>query len=678
VALINYKSSQIHLNQPNKVLGISVSAIAGKSYWDHANGSGDLWYSGSGSKKYYQWTVTFSVTAQGHGSHLSRDDFTYNGLDVVVGDWVAGATTGQCLKIISIDSKTTNSVTCVVEDWLRYNTFKSATGDGVFSTGAGIIFSLNELGLPMLDPLPTTAASSFYATVMSRFQYLNPSLNYVLEKTAHGFSRGDVICADSSGYVKATSSTMAKMIGVVVESGPGPNMFMISPNTRIIDFDPSIPGVRGDYIYVDTDGDLTTTDTGKIAFLKIQNSIPTNLLGTINTPSVPDTHVLKLNGTSITFAGTGSANATLAQMVTQINAGSSTHKVVAVAAPTATVINSNPDSTAYGLIGGYTTFAASFDNGSAATATTVTFSTNTAGQAKYGSAVAIPSDMATDINAASITNLTASSNDADTQLTLTEANGNAVTIANITSDSNGNPFVGGSNVSGLVASTSATGTSRINLARSDGGEILIYEGTEHFRVNTGIASGHTGMLPLALNVEQGIRSGTTSVVANISARDSLTVLTGDQAHVLSAADGEWALYLYNGSVWVKISDADSSTTDAKTLTTTFTMPASGFGVSTTNTLGNISAGGKITSVSIDVATAFSGHSGGGPNIEIGTTADPDQFVNDPSNDLTDVTVFMPTSEHVHPAGSAQDLEVKARCNHYNATAGTVTVKLTYI
>ena len=676
MALINYKSSQIKLNHPNKVLGASVGSISGKNYWDHQNGAGDIWYSGSASKKYYRWTVTFTVTAQGHGSHLSRDDFTFNGLDVVVGDWIAGATTGQCLKIISIDSKTTNSVTCVVEDWLRYNTFKASDGDGIFNTGSCIVFSLNESGIPMLDPLPTTAAASFYATVMSRFQYLNPSLNYVLEKTSHGFAKGDVICADSTGYVKSTAGTMGKMIGVVVESGPGPNMFMLSPNNRIIDFEPSIPGNKGDYIYVDTDGDLTTNDTGKIAFLKIQDAVPTELVGDQENPTIPDTHVIKLNGSTITFAGTGSANATLSQVVSQINAGTASHSVGATSIPTPNIINSESDSTAYGLVGGYTTFAASFNTGSGTT--TVTFSTNTAGQAKYSAAVAIPSDMATDINAAGITNLTATFNTADTQLTLTEAQGNAIIIANVTNDDNGNPFVGASNVSGLNATTASPGTNKLNLIRSDGGEILIYESTEHFLNNTGISSGHNGMYPLALNVEQGLRAGTVVVVNDIAGRDNITAQTGDQCHVLTAADGEWALFLYNGSTWIKIADADSSIVDARTLTTTFTMPASGFGTSTTNTLGNISPGGKITSVAIDVTTAFSGHSGGDPDLEIGTTADPDAFVDCPSNDLTDVIVFMPTSEYVHPAGETQDLEIKARCNHWNATSGEVIVKLTYI
>jgi len=286
--------------------------------------------------------------------------------------------------------------------------------------------------------------------------------------------------------------------------------------------------------------------------------------------------------------------------------------------------------------------------------------------------------MAKDINDAAIANLTASANASDTVLTLTEANGNTVTITNITSDSNGNPFVGGSNVSGLDATTNGPGTSRLNLTRSDGGEVLIYEGTEHFRVNTGIASGHTGMYPLALNVEQGIRQGSVTVVNNIAARNGLTAQTGDQAHVLAAVDGEWALYLYDGSSWVKISDADSSVVDAKTLTSKFTMPVGGFGTATTNTLGNISPGAKITSVAIEVTTAFTGHSGGTPSIEIGTTVDPDQFVDDPSNDLTEVITFMPTSEYVYPSTETQDLVVKARCNHFNATAGVVTVKLTYI
>ena len=156
MALSNYKSSHIELNVPNKVLETSISSVTGNAYWDHANGSADLWSSDKGTKKYYRWEITFSVTQQLHGSHLTRDDFKYNGLDIVVGDWIAEATSGDCWKIISITSKSTTSVTAIVEDWLRYNTFRASNGNGAPSSGSGVIFSLNEKGIPMLDPLPGT------------------------------------------------------------------------------------------------------------------------------------------------------------------------------------------------------------------------------------------------------------------------------------------------------------------------------------------------------------------------------------------------------------------------------------------------------------------------------------------------------------------------------------------
>ena len=669
MASSNYKSSHIELNVPNKVLETSISSVTGNAYWDHANGSGDIWYSGSGTKKYYRWEVTFSVTQQLHGSHLTRDDFKFNGLDVVVGDWLAESTTGDCWKIISISAKSTTSVTAVVEDWLRYNTFRASNGNGAPSNGSGVVFSLNEKGIPMLDPLPTSTAGSFYPTLASRFEYLNPQTNYVLEQTAHGFAKGDVIAVSSAGFSKANTNTMARMIGVVTEAGPGPNQFMILPNNQIIDFDPTIPGSQGDYVYVSSTGALTTTDTGKIAFLKLQAAIPTVLVGTASNPELPHDHTIKLNGQTVQFTNSGS-NVTLALAVGQINAVANTN-VVAASTPTATVITSDGDNTIYGLAGGYTNFSAAIDSGSGNT--TVNFTTN---GSQYAG-VATPEDMKTDITAANIANLSVTAS--TTVLTLTELNGNAITITNVTNDTNNNPFVGGSNVSGLPASTSATGTSKLQLTRSDGGPIDVYESTEHFRLNTGIASGHTGMYPLAMNIEQGIRTGGTTLVANITARDSLSAMAGDQAYVTNDGQGEWALYLYDGSGWVEISNEDSATVDAKTMQTSFSMPIGGFGNSTTNNLGNISPGRKIQSVSVDVTTAFTGYTGSTlPNIEVGTVADPDAYVDEVSNDCTSAEMFISNPEYTYPASENQEQLIKVRCNHYGATAGNVTIKLTYI
>jgi len=671
MAISNYKSTQIELNVPNKVLATSISSVSGHAYWPHQNGTGDLWYEGVGTKKYYQWTVTFSVTEQLHGSHLTRDDFKYNGLDIVVGDWLGQASSGDCWKVISVTSKTTTSVTCIVEDWLRYNTFRASNGNGAPSSGSGVIFSLNEKGIPMLDPLPGTVAASFYPTVASRFEYLNPQTNYVLEQTAHGLSKGDIVAVSGSGFSKANTSTMAKMIGVVTEAGPGPNQFMILPNNKIVDFEPSIPGSQGDYVYVSSSGEFTTSDTGKIAFLKIQDAIPTTLTGTVNDPTIPDNHAITLNTKTVTFAGTGGANATLAQMVATIN-GVSGHSVVASSVPTPNAINSDPSNAIYGLVGGYTPFSAYIDSGSGNTL--VNFTTN---GSQYSN-VSTPEDMETDIKAANIANLTVSAT--ATVLTLTEENGNAINFTNANADSNSNHFAGGSSLTGFDLTNASPGTNKLLLTRADGGPIDIYEGTENFRVSTGIASGHTGMYPLAMNIEQGIRTGGTTLVASISARDALSSQAGDQAYVTNKGDGEWGLYLYTGSAWVEVSNQDSATVDAKTLTTTFTMPVGGFGTSTTQNLGNISPGRKIQSVSIEVNTTFVGHSGGEPNIEIGTQADPDVYCDSPSNDLTASAgdTFICNPEYQYPATETQDQLIRARCNHYGASAGNVTIKLTYI
>lgn len=671
---ISYRTGQIKLNYPNKVLSCSVSSQSGTAYWPHANGSTDPWYEGSPTKKYYRWEITFSVTEQSHGSHLTRESGKYNGLDIIVGDWIAGATSGQCLKIVSISSKTKTSVTAIVEDVLRYNTFKSTTGNGMFSNGSAVVFGLNENGLPLLDPLPGIVSGDFYATVVSRFQYLNPQLNYILQQTSHGFSVGDVIAVTGSGFVKANTDTMNKMIGTVIEDGPGPDFFILSPNNRIIDFDPKIPGNQGDYIYVQNDGSLGTSDTGKSAFLNIQNAIPTLLEGTQDGPEVPNNHVITLNGVDVTFTGTGGANANTSQIASAINSDTANHSVVAETVPTKNIITSDSSAVAYGLVGGFVPFSAYIDSGSGNTL--VNFTTDTAGQAAYGLAVGIAEDMASDINSAGIANLTATFSSTNL-LTLTELNGNTITISNGTSDQNGNPFVGTSNISGLTATNVSPGTERLNLSRSDGGEILIFESTEFFRVNTGIASGHTGQYPLAMNIEQGLRTAGTTVVADIAARDALTAEAGDQAYVLNKGDGEWGLYVYSGTAWTMVSNADSATTDAKTLNTTFTMPVGGFGVATTQLLGNISPGRRLLNVVVDVTTAFTGASST-PNIQVGTLADPDAYVPASSNALDEATQFEYSPNYVYPATETQDLQVRARCTHNNATSGNVTVRITYV
>jgi hypothetical protein len=199
---VAYKTNYIDVNEPAKVLVTNVTSVNGKTQWPHNDGLGDKWYSGGAAPRYYQWDVEATVTAQDHGSHLTRKDFQYNGQDIQVGDWMAQASTGICCRIISISAKTNTTVTMVVEDWLRYNTFRAANGSGVFGTGTAIVFQLNENGHPMLDPINTGVNTVFYQNINSRFQYLNPQMHYVLDQTSHGFEPGNVISITGSGFAK--------------------------------------------------------------------------------------------------------------------------------------------------------------------------------------------------------------------------------------------------------------------------------------------------------------------------------------------------------------------------------------------------------------------------------------------------------------------------------------------
>ena len=137
-----------------KFFSVNVTSAVAISEWAHDDGKGDPWWTGSSNPKAYRWEITMTVTNVNHGSHLTRTPRVFNGYDVLVGDFIAGATDGRSLQIISISEKTAFTVTCVVEDRLRYNTFCSASGSGIFTVpGAGVIFQINENGDQMLDPV---------------------------------------------------------------------------------------------------------------------------------------------------------------------------------------------------------------------------------------------------------------------------------------------------------------------------------------------------------------------------------------------------------------------------------------------------------------------------------------------------------------------------------------------
>jgi hypothetical protein len=593
-----WKTSFIGLNKPAKVLSGTADSFSTVALWPHANASDDPYWSGGQNPQYYRWEVTFTVQDRNHGSNLTRTPFAFNAQDIEVGDFVAGALDGKVCQIMSISEKGNNSLTAIVEDRLRYNTFRDPTGFGLFGTpGPVIFFQINELGFPMLDPIPGDAAADFFTNVMSRFQYMNPLTNYLLEKTAHGFEQGDAVCIEGGTFSLSNSNNINRFLGTVIYPGPGPDQFVLRPANGIIDFVPGLPGNVGDYLYpsLDGTGDLTVNDNSRRPiYMKVSDAIVTSTTGTGIDPTGVDGDVVEINRIQITL-GSGNGTYTVEDAVALINAETTSHKVTAVKVGAATEVFSDVagQGSAYGIVAGYTPFSASING------ITVNFTTTTSGSAAYGDpVVADQNDMVADINAAKIPDIVATVvNGSD--IKLRNNAGGEIVIVNISADQNSNSFAGANSLSSLPASTPAnTTTSALRLMRLDGGPLTIRDFAGQFLDTAGVMSGQNGRYALGLNIEQGIRSSGTTVVANMTARDALNALVGDQCYVIDDGNGEWATFTYSGTAWTKVGGERSVAVDARTIKEVVALPGA------TTTIGTVSEDRRILNVSVTVLQAL--------------------------------------------------------------------------
>lgn len=589
-----WKTSFIGLNKPAKVLAGVAESFTPVALWPYANATDDPYWSGGSNPQYYRWEVTFTVSDRTHGSNLTRTPFSFNAQDIEVGDFVAGAADGKVCQIMSISEKGNNTLTAIVEDRLRYNTFRDPTGFGLFGTpGPVIFFQINELGFPMLDPVPGEAAADFFTNVMSRFQYMNPLTNYLLEQPGHGFEQGDSICIEEGQFALSDPDNIDRFIGTVVYPGPGPDQFILRPANGIIDFVPGLPGNVGDYLYpsLDGSGNLTASDASRRPiYMKIADAIVTSTTGTGIDPSGVDGDIVEINRVQVPlFSGNGTY--TLDDAVALINAETASHKVTAVKVGAATETASDVvgQGSAYGIVAGYVPFSAEING------VVINFTTTTSGSAAYGDpAVSDVNDMVADINAAKITDIVARVIDG-TIIGLRHNAGGAINITNITADANGNNFAGTNSLSSLQETTLAnTTTFALRLIREDGGPLTIRDFAGVFFDTAGVLSGQNGRYALGLNIEQGIRTGGITVVSDITARDALRALVGDQCHVINDGNGEWATFTYDGTQWTKTGGQRSVAVDARTIKEVVALPGA------TTTIGTVSEDRRILNVSVTV------------------------------------------------------------------------------
>jgi hypothetical protein len=274
--------------------------------------------------------------------------------------------------------------------------------------------------------------------------------------------------------------------------------------------------------------------------------------------------------------------------------------------------------------------------------------------------------MVLDINTAKVTDIVASVVNGS-ELKLRNNAGGAITIVNVSADLNGNNFAGATSVSSLPETTPAnTTTSALRLMRLDGGPLTIRDFAGQFLDTAGVLSGQNGRYALGLNIEQGLRSSATTVVADITARDALNALVGDQSYVIDAGNGEWATFTYDGTQWTKVSGERSVATDARTLVLDVNLSTT----TGTQTIGYISADRTVISVRVLVTT----ESPADAEVTVGTSANTSAFTQARDSILSQIGQYTTNPDYRTTAYT----EVVAEITNPTPGAGQFTIILTYV
>ena len=183
----------------------------------------------------------------------------------------------------------------------------------------------------------------------------------------------------------------------------------------------------------------------------------------------------------------------------------------------------------------------------------------------------------------------------------------------------------------------------------------------------GIFTVENGIKAAAAFIADGVRQATTTVVASTAQRDTLAPLIGDQVMVLDRGNGEWELYLWDGSNWIVIANQDSARTDANSVAYTLTPLSPPSPLITT-----VSTESRITLITVEVITPFDG----APTLTIGDPLAPDKLMSDVINDLTHVGTYSAQTDVYYNSGS--DTDIIAAFNPNGATVGEARIVVSYM
>lgn len=650
---------------PNKVIAGDATTLQTLESWLYDDGLGDTWWQGANGAA-YKWKLTATINPTLHSSHLTRSPKTYDALDISPGMWVMSYVESKALRVVSILSKTPDTIECIVEDVDRYNTFNDPNqlGLGSFGTPSSILFfELGDDGLPILSPLPIALDSAIIVSqVEARFRVFNPTAQVSFYQVAHAFNSGDVLKLDSVSkiFVKASADDIY-IAGTVTAVGPGPNYFYLSPSTKFItDLSPSLPGNAGSIIWIDPETkELTTTpNIGKSPeYIQMTDAIPTYVIGLLDNPTTWDGTQITINKSLITL--TGSLEITSSEIIDAINALTTEHGCVASFSPPANTFN--------GVNGFYSTTI----DGQMQFKVNGALITVTGPSIFYGTSGDIDNyDLMRCINEMTYIHGVYTTVDPDHGwLSFSQAAGGSIDFENVfplTSTSTNKTFI---DFVGVSASNPSGNATRLKLVRNDGGEIIISNIAGTFTDDVGLQSAENGQRPIALVVDKSISATSTSMATDLAALNAIqNPRSGDQVYVQNGkTPGEWELYVRTGATWTLIADHDSAKTDASTMTVEVskTSPAS-------VSLGNMSNGTRIVNVTVVVSEAFSSAA----SLNVGTDDAIDVVLNDDIIDLSIVGSYESNTTYIY--SGVADGELFVHLDSASSTSGKAKVIVSYL
>lgn len=634
------------------------------------------------SPRDYRWKVTLTIDPQSHSSNITRDPGIYNGQDVTVGQWIANVQSGQAWQIITIESKTSTEVVAVVQDVYRYNTFKdsSQVGNGSPVIGGYVVFSLGSEGLPLIDPAPASGISAaFTNNIQSRFEYINLQYDFPLYQENNTFTYNDIISVDSTtnSFVLADATHKMTIGRVTSISDTIDGWFTINPVQKVVDFLDYLPGDIGDVIYSSTTvpGGITLDPGGSQIYVKLRNNTSSISTSLTDGPTSAG-NVIQLNGVDIEIQGTGTA----ADLISAVNAESLQTGVTSAPVLAPTVVETD-NVLITPIYGEPALYAASSPAGATINGVFVEFNVTSTdpGYEDY----ARPAQMAQVINAAGIPNIVASTPSA-LELTLTNTAGGSITIVNVDDDINGVSFAGTDSGSGLELFTAVSTTEVVRFTAVDSRAINFLDVIGNATTDFGLVSVENGVKACGLYIEQGLRTASSVVVADLTQLNALSPLIGDQAYVIDSDDGdgnnvdEWSMWIFDGGSWVQVSNQDSATTDAKSLEyTVLTSSPSEIEV------GTISTGRRVTIITVEVITPFNAPAllsiGYLVNNPVPQTPMPSGLMTSSLIDLTHSGTYTTSTDILFGIDTVQgDVTVTATFDVAGSTVGAAQIIVSYV